>query len=337
MSLRSTLSFGLAFLAFTLALSRAQQPSLKEGSANPPEMKAAKAAAVGEREIVTRLQIFLDQKCFGPGIIDGRWGEFTGKALGRYAKVHGLTPDASIYEKLGLDAIDPIYTTHEITEAEAQAIGEVPKKPVEQAKLKRIPYSSLLEFIEERYHASPDFLRKLNPEKNMDALKAGDVVWVPNVEPLKVEEVAEIASLPERPEYANRRIVVDTKQKMLDLFDGDTLLVSFPITPGSSKLPAPPGDWKIVGIATLPWFRHDESVLNTGVRSDDFHNIPSGPNNPVGLVWIGLSKPGIGIHGTNTPETIGRSGSHGCIRLANWDAIRLAYMVSKKMKVTILD
>ena len=95
------------------------------------------------------------------------------------------------------------------------------------------------------------------------------------------------------------------------------------------------GVWKILGSATLPWFRHDEGVLQHGVRTSDFYNIPPGPNNPVGILWMGLNKPGIGIHGTNNPETIGRAGSHGCIRMANWDAARIKDLVTIGNVVTI--
>jgi len=122
---------------------------------------------------------------------------------------------------------------------------------------------------------------------------------------------------------------------MLDLIDGDKLLASFPITPGSTKLPAPKGIWKILGICELPNFRWDEAMLEHGVRSTDFHMIPIGPRNPVGVMWMGLNKPGIGIHGTSSPWNIGRTGSHGCIRVANWDIIRLSAMVSEGMKVII--
>jgi len=117
--------------------------------------------------------------------------------------------------------------------------------------------------------------------------------------------------------------------------ESEKLVAEFPITPGSKTLPAPIGVWKILGIATMPWFRHDEGVLMHGVRTDDFYNIPPGPNNPVGILWMGLNKPGIGIHGTNNPETIGRASSHGCIRTANWDAARLKDLVSPGTTVTI--
>ncbi|MEA3189263.1 MAG: hypothetical protein QOD99_3093 [Chthoniobacter sp.] len=310
----------------------AQEPAATPGDANPA---TAKAQLVNEREIVTQLQIFLDQQNFGPGIIDGRWGEFTGKALVHYARAHALTVTPDIYAQLPLESVYPVYAEYAITDEDAKWVGPVPGKPSEQAKVKRMPYSSLLEFIEERYHVSPDFLKKINAGKNLDALKAGDSVRVPNVAPFKIEEMKEKGSLPEHPEFAQRSVFVNTRDHMLDVYDGSALVAAFPITPGSKALPAPPGRWTIVGIATLPWFRWDEAMLQHGERSENFFNIPSGPNNPVGVLWTGLSKRGIGIHGTNNPETIGRAGSHGCIRLANWDAARFANMVTKNLVVTI--
>ena len=93
-------------------------------------------------------------------------------------------------------------------------------------------------------------------------------------------------------------------------------------------MPAPVGTWKILGATVWPWFRYDEGMLNYGVRTENYYNLPPGPNNLVGILWMGLNKPGIGIHGTNNPETIGRAASHGCIRLANWDAARVKDLVS---------
>jgi lipoprotein-anchoring transpeptidase ErfK/SrfK len=115
---------------------------------------------------------------------------------------------------------------------------------------------------------------------------------------------------------------------LLEVFDNNQLVCVFPITPGSTALPAPIGTWKIQGAATWPWFRYDEGMLNYGVRTENYYNLPPGPNNLVGVLWMSLNKTGIGIHGTNNPETIGRAASHGCIRLANWDAIRIKDLVS---------
>ena len=122
---------------------------------------------------------------------------------------------------------------------------------------------------------------------------------------------------------------------VLDLIDGDSLMASLPITPGGGRLQTPVGQWRILGIAAMPVFRWDKGVLDYGKRTENFHLLPPGPNNPVGVLWIGLNKPGIGIHGTNSPNTIGRSQSHGCMRVANWDVIRLSKLITKGMTVII--
>lgn len=299
------------------------------------EPAVAQAQPANAREIVTRLQIFLDQHNFGPGKIDGRWGEFTSKALGRYAQAKGLSVDSSIYEKLQLEELHPIYTEYQIQPQDLNWIGPTESKPAEQAKLKKLLYGDLLEFLEERYHCDTEFLRKLNPGMNLDALKPGDVVRVPNVEPFAIEEIRSIAQLPDVPELKKREIHVDRREHLLTLKEGGQILASFPITPGSDQTPTPPGEWRIVGITSLPNFRWDEGVLNKGIRTTEFFMLAPGPNNPVGVAWIALSKPGIGIHGTNTPATIGRAASHGCMRTANWDAARLAHMITKGVRVTI--
>lgn len=315
-----------------------QQPTpaqVQEAAPTPSTTTVAKAEPAEAREIVTRLQIFLDQQNFGPGKIDGRWGEFTGKALAKYAQAKGLVADESIYEKLNLAELYPIYTEYQIQEQDLSWIGPTASKPAEQAKLKKLLYGDLLEFLEERYHCDKDFLRKLNPGKNLDALKAGDLVRVPNVVPFKVEEVRSIARLPEIQEFKSREIRISRRERMLSLMEGEKLVAAFPITPGSDETPTPPGTWRVVGITSLPNFRWDDGVLNHGVRTETFYMLPPGPNNPVGVAWIALSKPGIGIHGTNIPSTIGRAASHGCMRTANWDAVRLARMVTTGIKVII--
>ncbi len=306
-------------------------------SAPPAEPQVARAEPVNTLEITARLQIFLDQKHFGPGKIDGTPGEFTSKALARYQAANGLpvTGDLADAANLPLDDVHPIYTTYTITDADVKQIGPIPREPQDQAKLKRMTYPSLLKFVQERFHSDPDFLRYLNIGKNLDQLAPGDVIRVPNVKPFKIEEVKEVAKTPVNKAFTSRRIMIDTREKILDLFEGDTLLASFPITPGSSKIPAPPGRWKILGITTLPWYRYDEGVLKRGVRTDNFFNIPAGPSSPVGVVWIGINKPGIGLHGTNNPQTIGRAASAGCVRMANWDAIRLVKMITPGISVTI--
>ncbi|RYD60741.1 MAG: L,D-transpeptidase [Verrucomicrobiaceae bacterium] len=252
-------------------------------------------------------------------------------------RAQGLPETGEVDANIPLDSVFPVYTTYTIQEADVKAIGTTPTKPSEQAKKKYLPYTSLLEFLTERYHCDPAFLTKINKGLNLDNLKVGDEVRVPNVEPFKIEELPKQGNLPDRPEYKHRVIQINRAEKMLELKDGEKLIASVPITPGSGSgsTQTPPGKWKILGIAAMPNFRWDEGVLNHGVRTETFHLLPPGPNNPVGVLWIGLNKPGIGIHGTNSPQTIGRSASHGCMRVANWDVIRLSKLITKGMKVVI--
>lgn len=291
------------------------------------------ALPIYDQDTSVRLQIFLDNHEFGPGKIDGKMGEFFGKALVAYKKANGLEPTGAVDQQLLAEVPEP-YTTYTIRPEDEQYVGETASQPSEQARLKAMKYGSLLEFVAERYHAAEDFLSKINPGMNLEQLKVGDAINVPNVRPFEIEKLAE-KFVPNNPAFANRQIFIDTRERFLEVREGDKLVAEFPITPGSKTLPAPLGEWKILGMATMPWFRHDEGVLNHGVRTNDFYNIPPGPNNPVGVLWMGLNKPGIGIHGTNNPETIGRAGSHGCIRTANWDAARLKDLVSPGTKVTI--
>lgn len=295
----------------------------------------ARPGLVNEREIMTQLQIFLDQQLFGPGKIDGRNGEFTAKALVRYQRAHGLPDTGVLDENIPLSSVFPVYVDYTISGEDLQWVGDCPTKPEQQSKKKYLPYSSLLEFLTERYHCAPEFLAKINPHLDTERLKPGDQVRVPNVEPFKIEELPKQGNLPPQAEFAGRVITINRRERMLELSEGEKLLAAVPITPGSSSLPTPAGTWKIVGIAAMPTFRWDEGVLNHGVRTETFFNLPPGPNNPVGVLWCGLNKPGIGIHGTNSPQTIGRSASHGCMRVANWDVIRLSKMITPGMKVVI--
>ena len=286
-------------------------------------------------EDILKLQIFLDAKLFGPGKLDGRPGEFTSKALKRYQMANGLPETELEGHTLDLSSITDCYTTYTIRPEDLKFVGDLPSKPSLQAKKKYLPYDSVLEFLTERFHCSPDLIEFINQPMKMSALKPGDVVKVPNVVPFLIEELTPIAALPEVPEFQSRVIKIDTREKLLGLWEDEKLIASLPITPGSGHTATPPGTWRIVGITQMPTFRWDHSVLEYGVRSSNYYNLPMGPNNPVGVMWIGLNRPGIGIHGTNQGQTIGRSASHGCMRTANWDVVRFAKLVTKGMTVII--
>lgn len=132
-----------------------------------------------------------------------------------------------------------------------------------------------------------------------------------------------------------RRVVLWRDERMIEVHEGGRIVACFPCTPGSSKFPVPLGTWKITSNVLMPHFRWDKSVLETGVRSENAHLLPPGPNSPVGIVWMGINRPSLGMHGTNSPDRIGRNESSGCIRLANWDAFLLSQLVRKGTPVEV--
>ena len=313
-------------------------PATAEQATGAPQNAAPIPIDALTPDMLTRLEIFLDSHSFGPGKIDGKAGEFVGLALSRYQMAQGKDPQQGQVDpelQRELQQVEPLYTHYTFTEGDQGWIGLIPARPAALARVKKAIYRSPLDFIAERFHSDPNFIKKLNRKIKFDQLKPGTVIQVPNIQPFQVETINPVPDVPSRPEFAQRIIKVDTKARLLDLKDGDRLLASFPITPGSQRLPAPVGTWKIVKVTILPNFRWDEAMLQHGRRSRDYYLIPPGPRNLVGVVWIGLNKKGIGIHGTDNPDTIGRSASHGCIRLANWDAIRLANEVTTGMMVEI--
>jgi lipoprotein-anchoring transpeptidase ErfK/SrfK len=216
-------------------------------------------------------------------------------------------------------------------------------------------YRSIAEFMAERYHTDVDFILELNGSKNTWGVKPGGALIVPNVKPFHIEALSG-KRYEADPAMSERHAVVDTKMNQVRIFEAapaallveeevetiadgpvlvkpnvavkpnPALVASFPITPGKPQF-IHYGTWKLNNSVELPVWRYDQSLLDTGKRSNNALNIPPGPNSPVGIIWNGLSRPGIGLHGTSDPETIGRARSAGCIRLANWDAIRIPTLI----------
>ena len=326
-------------------------------------------------EAATRLQIFLDRSNFSPGKIDGTYNEFTWKALALYRQsrgeqsqvppVHGksksnVAPDVT---GLDLDSVGPVFVPYTVTDADLASVGTLPSSVAAQAKLKFLPYRDAADAIAEKFHSDVHLLEHLNPGK-VKTIKAGDQLMVPNVEPFELGAVKQIkpgsdvnAQAANEAEYqpeeqsqnadANSQaqkertapapitVRVDTKINMLGVFQGDKLIAAYPCTIGSAQTASPIGEWKVTRITKMPTFRYDKQMLQHGTRSGNFHLLPPGPRNPVGVMWIALNKKGIGIHGTNEPDSIGRAASHGCIRLANWDVVRLATKIKPGDKVSI--
>jgi lipoprotein-anchoring transpeptidase ErfK/SrfK len=325
-------------------------------------------------EAATRLQIFLDRANFSPGKIDGRYNDLTWKALALYrtsreeqpqsppAQPHAKHPNAKSnpapdVNGIDLASVDPVFVPYTVTEADLQNVGPSPKEPAQQAKLKFLPYHDPADALAEKFHSDIHFLEQLNPGK-LKAVKAGDQLMVPNVEPFELASVKEIkpgsevssqaaneveeqsdAQSGNRDENkgatANVTIKIDTKANTLEVHEGEKLMAAYPVTVGSTQTASPIGEWRVRRITKMPTFRYDKEMLKHGRRSGNFYLLPPGPRNPVGVMWIALNKKGIGIHGTNEPGSIGHAASHGCIRLANWDVVRLATKIKSGDSVSI--
>ena len=306
-----------------------------------------------ERMEMVRVQIFLDRANFRPGKIDGLGGEFTQKAADRYCRANNL-PAGSRLDVSGMSAP---YREYTVTKEDLKWIGPQASEPAEQETLKAMLYSDLWEFVAERFHCDLNFLHELNPKIAEGKLGPGSVFRVPDVDEFKVADVvalekqrreeektkkaeegqvnasqtdlastapgegAEATPTPSpSPTVPARRLELLRVERLIELYEDDRLIACFPCTPGSREVPVPIGQWKVTANVLMPYFRWDKSVLETGVRSETAHNLPPGPNNPVGIVWMAINRPSVGMHGTPNPDQIGRNESHGCIRMANWDA-----------------
>jgi lipoprotein-anchoring transpeptidase ErfK/SrfK len=304
-----------------------------------------------------RLQIFLDEAHFGPGVIDGKPGRFTELAVYSWNEVNGHPIDdwVAVNTAARKAVPNPLAVALVPDVAKDWVDPSLPTKKALQAKKKRMSYRSVAEFMAERYHCDVPFLVTLNGQKKINNLKPRDSVIVPNLTPFHIEKLTG-ARYSADEALSGRHVVVDTKINQARIFEaappalvvaepGATaiepvtranrgLIASFPITPGQPKF-IKFGTWELRNMVELPHWRYDQQLLDTGKRGKDALNIPPGPNSPVGVIWNGLSKPGIGMHGTSDPETIGRARSSGCIRLANWDAIRLPALIRPGTTVEI--
>ncbi|MBK1881863.1 L,D-transpeptidase family protein [Luteolibacter pohnpeiensis] len=332
---------------------------LDESTADTPIKPAAPlvpANAKPEGDAAVQLQIFLDQSHFGPGIIDGRPGRFTELAVRSWNEANGVAlDDWTAVTAAARKSVPNAFAVAVVPDAIKDWVNpNLPSSRAEQAKLKRMSYTSNAEFMAERYHCDVPYLIQLNSSSKINNLKSHDSIIVPNVEPFQIELVTG-KSYPADPTLNQRHVVVDTKVNQVRIFEAAPaalivaepgasgqadirpnhgLIASFPITPGQDKF-LKFGTWELKNMIEMPYWRYDQQFLETGKRGSEALNIPPGPNSPVGIIWCGTSRSGIGMHGTSNPETIGRARSAGCIRLANWDAIRLPTIVRPGVTVEI--
>ena len=265
---------------------------------------------------VIRAQILLGCARFSPGEIDGRYGDDLGIAIKGYQEVHGLKPtgiiDAKMWRLLDIHR-GPLLISYTITAANERGPFEpIPKDVVDQAKLKWMGWESPQEELGEKFHASPKLLADLNPGKKLDIV--GEQIVVPNV-----------TLAPAR--RALRVVVSKSKRTVTALGVGNKVLAQYPATMGDAHDPLPIGNWKILDVRRDPWFYWDPVHYWNVDPEKATEKLAPGPNNPVGVVWMGLSKAHYGIHGTPDPGHVRHGESYGCIRLTNWDATDLSHMV----------
>ena len=318
---------------------------------DPLHFADAKAGAAAFKETpVLRAQVILDRLGFSPGVIDGEEGQSYGAALRAFQKAESLDESGTL-DQATLEAMRPwrdVPATRLVTIPAAFAKGPffpgLPDGAAEQAELSELGYKNLMEALAERFHTTPEALIALNSPDTK--IGAGKVIRVPNI-----ADVAPLAGKDDRGWSATlqklgvaekqpgaAKVVVDKSEGVLRAYDdkGD-LIGQFPATMGSSRDPLPIGNWKIQGVSRNPDFHYDPKLFWDVSDDKKEQLLPPGPNGPVGVVWIDLSKPHYGIHGTSAPHTIGRAESHGCVRLTNWDAARLAQMVEPGVEVVFQE
>ncbi len=298
----------------------------------PEEINTASIASIGTEKpaprdpdpAIVRLQVLLDRAGSSPGVIDGHYGDNAKKAVAGFEAMNNLPVDGRLDPEVAsrLEGNAPIVESYVVSAEDAAGlVDKIPEDYGEKAKMQSLGYTSVAEKLSERFHMGIDLIHALNPASQF---APGDTVWVVNPGPPRQGKVKRID--------ADRR----TGQVLAYAADG-SLLAVYPATIGSQDNPAPSGKHKVKGVARMPVYRYDPKRNFKQGKNDKVLTIPKGPNGPVGTVWIDLTEPTYGIHGTPEPKLIDKVGSHGCVRLTNWDVEELAGMVKPGVMVDFVN
>ncbi len=318
----------LAALAFSLVSTAAYAQDITADMVNSAAIDGIAAERPTETPkepdpAIVRLQVLLDRAGASPGVIDGFYGENVSKAIAGIEAMNGLPVDGKLDPEVvaRIENGQPLVGGYEITVDDGKDIVKsIPEDYAEQASMEHLGFTSVAEKLSERFHMDIDLLRAHNPGSHF---AAGETVFV---------------TAPDRPrEGSVKRIEAHVRSGQVFAYDeNDRIIAVYPATIGSDDNPSPSGAHKVNGVARMPKYTYNPKVNFQQGQNKKVLNLPSGPNNPVGTVWIDLSEPTYGIHGTPEPTKIDKAGSHGCIRLANWDVEELAGMVKPGVTVDII-
>jgi lipoprotein-anchoring transpeptidase ErfK/SrfK len=317
-------------LVFSLLANAASGAEMKPDAINSAEPSVKALSNEKATPFGIRFQVLLDRAHFSPGEIDGKFGENAKKALRAYAEFQQLpssdTVTGEVWKKLVADD-RPVLADYSLTEKDVSGpfLQKLPSRMEDMKDIPKLGFTGPREALAEKFHMSEQLLSALNPAHQFD--RAGDKIIVVNTSLGETKD----------PTKADR-VEVDKGRQIVRLFDKTNALIGFyPATVGSEEKPSPSGTLKVTEVNRNPTYRYNPDYHFKGVRSRKPFTIRPGPNNPVGTVWINLSAEGYGIHGTPFPGKVSKAESHGCVRLTNWDAERVADRVAKGTRVAFVD
>jgi lipoprotein-anchoring transpeptidase ErfK/SrfK len=326
--MRATLALLLAVGFFALpndGSARQKAPA----KLSPEAINAAEFSnGTASRPLLIKMQVLLDRARFSPGLIDGEDGENVEHAIAAFQKERGLDPTGVLnqetWDRLKETSNEPIVVDYALTEEDADTplLDKLPTKMEKQADLKRLSYTSIREAVAEKFHMSEALLRALNPKASFE--EPGESLAVLGVAKAPLPKVDKVE-------------VLKAGKQLRALDEAGRVVAVFPATIGGGDKPTPSGVLKVAKVARNPTYVYNPDYAFKSVKAKTTFKIQPGPNNPVGTVWIDLGGDGYGIHGTPDPDKIGKTVSHGCVRLTNWDAEALASAVRKGTMVAFVD